>query len=158
MEVAVKELGDIIGISSRRVQQLVSEGVFVKAKRGIYPVAENVQAYIDYMIRSKQEELNSIDHEELRLKRAQADLAEHRLEVTTGRYVEAELVHERYRNATLNMREKLLRLPRRLSLLHLPDDPRSREIMLRQELHAALKELAGKELQNEDDVSERSAS
>jgi len=144
-EVTVKELADIIGISSRRVQQLVTDGVFLKAKRGAYPVAENVQAYIDFMIRSKQEELNSIDHEELRLKRAQADMAEHKLAVAQGRYGEMEVMHEKYRDRVLNMREKLLRLPRRLSLIKLPHEPREKEIIYRREMNDALTELAKSE-------------
>lgn len=148
-EVSVKELADMIGVTTRRVQQLVSDGVFSKAKRGLYPVAENIQAYIGFMIRSAQEELSQIDEEELRLKRAQADIAEHKRDVMTGKYAEVELIHEKYRDQVLNMRENLLRLPRRLSLIALPPEPRAREIVLRRELNDALLELTGAH-KNED--------
>ena len=149
-EGTVGALAEILGLSTRRVQQYVSEGVFKKAKRGTYPIADCVQAYVDYMIRTKQAELNSIDHEELRLKKTQADIAEHKLQVMTGKYADAELTHEIYRDMVLNMRAKLLQLPRRLSVILLPSSPREREIMLRQELQDALRELD--EMQEEEVV------
>ena len=141
-EVTVGELAQVLGLSTRRVQQYVSEGVFKKAKRGAYPIADCVQAYVDYMIRSKQAELNSLDHESIRLKKAQADMAEHKYDVETGKYSDAELIHEIYQDRILNLRAKLLQLPRRLSVINLPADPRSKEIVLRQEMQDALKEIA----------------
>jgi phage terminase Nu1 subunit (DNA packaging protein) len=140
-EVTVGQLAETLGLTTRRVQQYVSSGVFKKAKRGIYPLAECVQAYVDYMIRTKQAELNSIDHEELRLKKTQADIAEHKYQVMTGKYADAEVTHEIYRGTVLNMRAKLLQLPRRLSVIMLPPTPREREIVLRKELQDALREL-----------------
>ena len=59
----------------------------------------------------------------------------------TGKYAEAEVTHEIYRDTVLNMRAKLLQLPRRLSVIMLPPAPREREIVLRKELQDALREL-----------------
>ena len=140
----------MLGLTTRRVHQYVTDGVFPKVKRGTYNVSECVQAYVEYMIRTKQAELGSIDREELRVKKAQADIKEHQYNVLTGKYADAELVHEIYRDAVLNLKTKLLQLPRRLSLINLPSGPREREIIMRTELHDAMKELDAVDVKEED--------
>ena len=149
-EATVGQLAETLGISTRRVQQYVTDGVFKKAKRGVYLLPECVQAYTDYMIRTKQAELNSIDHEELRLKKMQADIAEHKYDVMTGKFADAELIHEIYRDVILKIRSKILRLPRRLSVISLPASPREREIALRKELNDALREFDTIDLNEEE--------
>ena len=59
-------------------------------------------------------------------------------------------MHEIYRDAVLNLKTKLLQLPRRLSLINLPSGPREREIIMRTELHDAMKELDAVDVKEED--------
>lgn len=146
-----KELAEMLGVSSRRVQQLAEAKVLVKAKRDDYPVTENIHAFIAFKIQERVKELSNFETQELRLKKAQADIAEHKLAEMTGRFVDADVVHEAYRDQVLKMREKLLQLPRRLSLLSLPPEPRSREILLRRELNDALLEISKAGKKSTDD-------
>lgn len=48
--VGTAKLAKVLGITDRRIQQLVTEGVFRKIGRGKYDLAGTVQAYIQYQI------------------------------------------------------------------------------------------------------------
>jgi hypothetical protein len=43
-------LAKIIGVSDRRVRQLVDQGIFSRAGRGLYRLAESVQAYVAWRL------------------------------------------------------------------------------------------------------------
>ena len=47
--VSSKIVAKVLGISSRRVQQLTEDGIFEKEKRGQYNIAKTVQAFIAYI-------------------------------------------------------------------------------------------------------------
>lgn len=47
------ELGSVIGVSARRVQQLAKQGIFSKDGRSKYPLAASVKAYIDWKLKSE---------------------------------------------------------------------------------------------------------
>ena len=46
--VSSKIVAKVLGISSRRVQQLTEDGIFEKEKRGQYNIAKTVQAFVAY--------------------------------------------------------------------------------------------------------------
>ena len=46
--VSSKIVAKVLGISSRRVQQLTEDGIFKKEKRGQYDIAKTVQAFVSY--------------------------------------------------------------------------------------------------------------
>jgi len=47
------ELGSVIGVSARRVQQLAAQGIFAKDGRSKYPLAASVKSYIDWKLKSE---------------------------------------------------------------------------------------------------------
>ena len=48
-KVSVDRIGELTGLTPRRVQQLAKEGVIPKASRGKYPLDESIQAYIRFL-------------------------------------------------------------------------------------------------------------
>ena len=45
IECSAREMAEIIGITARRLQQLVTEGHLTRTARGRYPLVFNVEAY-----------------------------------------------------------------------------------------------------------------
>lgn len=54
-DVGAGELAAILGITDRRVRQLVDEGIFFRTGRGRYPLAESVQAYVEWRLKSERD-------------------------------------------------------------------------------------------------------
>ncbi len=52
-EVGTGEMASILGITTRRLGQLVMEGVLEKRGRGSFNVAESVQAFVDFKVRAE---------------------------------------------------------------------------------------------------------
>jgi hypothetical protein len=46
--VSLGPLSEILGICARRIQQLTRQGILVRARRGVYDLAESVQGYCAY--------------------------------------------------------------------------------------------------------------
>lgn len=96
-------VGDLIGVSARRVQQLAREGVVPKAGRGKYPLAGCVQAYIAYWQRQAEEALSRgpANFKEARAKkvRAEAELKELELGLKRGDLVPVDVVEAQVRDA-----------------------------------------------------------
>lgn len=74
--VNVRTLSEVLGISSRSVQDFAKRGILQRAKRGLYPLGQNTRAYIAYLRREGHRGETDLDAEQLRLKRAQADQLE----------------------------------------------------------------------------------
>jgi len=53
IEISASDLGDLFGLTPRRVQQLANQGVFVKIKHGIYDRNQSAIRYVDYKIKSE---------------------------------------------------------------------------------------------------------
>jgi len=47
--VRAANLARLLSLSERRLQQLAREGVLPRAGRGVYPFAESIRAYVDYL-------------------------------------------------------------------------------------------------------------
>lgn len=100
--VTAKDLGWLLGIGVRRVQQLGKAGVFQKAKRGQYVLEGAVQAYTKYIVESetgRQEKGTNRDSFEferarnlkLRNDRAELNLVDMKLAVATVDFIIGEL-------------------------------------------------------------------
>ena len=66
------QLGSVLGLSARRVQQLGKQGVFRKSGRGQYTLAECVQGYIDWKLKSEIERRDDVTtaDEQVKIERA----------------------------------------------------------------------------------------
>lgn len=101
--VDAQTLGDLIGLTARRVRQLAAEGVFEKSGRGRYPLAGCVQAYVGYWQVKVDEARNAdgVDYKEARRRKvsAEAKLKELELQIKRGELVPSEDVDGRIRAA-----------------------------------------------------------
>lgn len=91
------QLAQLLDLSKRRIEQLASLGVVVRAERGKYLVIASVNGYCKY-IHSKEEE-KTVDHngevlnfnmEKARKVRAEADLLELRSKEASGKFIAVE--------------------------------------------------------------------
>jgi hypothetical protein len=64
-----KDLAKVLGLSDRRVQILLKEGVLVGAGRSSYPLAENVARYVDFKEKAAAEKAAPAAADGLRTKR-----------------------------------------------------------------------------------------
>jgi hypothetical protein len=67
LSVTAKELGDVLGLTDRRIRQLAEEGVLDRVERGRYPLANSVQAYLA----AQAAEDDELREERIKLVRAQ---------------------------------------------------------------------------------------
>jgi hypothetical protein len=69
--VNVKEIANILNITDRRIQQLVSENIIIKESRGSYDLIKSVQNYIAYLVKyekTRQCQIKKLKKEKLILK------------------------------------------------------------------------------------------
>lgn len=97
-----RTVAELIGVTARRVRQLVREGVLPKVSRGSYPVAGCIQAYIGYW--QKRAEPSENGHPEYKESRARkmafdAELKALELERKRGSLVPVDVVEEQVRDA-----------------------------------------------------------
>ena len=64
-----KDLAKILGLTDRRVRDMVSEGILERTGRSEFPIAENVKRYLDYKVRLAVEAAAPPAADGLRLKR-----------------------------------------------------------------------------------------
>jgi phage terminase Nu1 subunit (DNA packaging protein) len=69
-EIGIQEVGELLRLSERRVQQLVNEGWITKSGRGRYCVSDVVHGHIDYLEDQKKNARQTATDDELRAERA----------------------------------------------------------------------------------------
>lgn len=89
----VETIAKLLMISSRRVQQLVKEGVIPRADHGKYPLVGATQGYIRYLQNQLNAGAKKLD-EDARLKAAQASLRELELQRARAELIPAAQVGE----------------------------------------------------------------
>lgn len=78
MNLKTAQLAALLGLTTRRVNQLAEEGIAVREKHGEFNGPASVQAYIDSLTNRSKDQEGKIDkeREEARLKKEQADTQE----------------------------------------------------------------------------------
>jgi len=108
------ELATLLGLSDRRVQQLVKENVIRKAKRNTFIVIDAVQDYVNYQAGknlgnySKGE---NYQEEKARLTKLQADKAELEVESMSANLVPADDVSRHWYQIITDCKNRLLTVP-----------------------------------------------
>lgn len=117
------ELAKIIGRTDRTIQLMAKDGIlsFEKIRnKNQYDLYVVVQEYIDYLTKSNNEKISSNEdaklREEVRYKRAKADIMELELKEIEGQMHRAEDVEEMTTDLVLAVRSALLSLPGRLGV------------------------------------------
>jgi phage terminase Nu1 subunit (DNA packaging protein) len=148
--VTTQQLATILGVSSELVRLLSRQKTIPKHGRNEFDLREAVQAFYSRSTSSTEDE-SDYEKERARLTKCQADLAEHKFNVETGRYADADEVHRIYLDKVQRSKANLRRLARRLSVMPVPSSPREREVLFAKEIDDALVELVQK---SDSDVGE----
>lgn len=86
LTVTATEMGDVLGLTDRRVRQLAEEGVFDRVERGKYPLAASVQAYIAAQERDESDELRQERIALMKAQRRRIELDNAAREATVGEF------------------------------------------------------------------------
>ena len=109
----VKQLGELLELTPRRVQQLATEGVFPKIDRGRYPLVECVRAYIQYWQERAEGRFTENELDQTRLQREQLEVRKRAVQVAKaeGSVVTLEDHEEVIVKLLSSVRSVLLALP-----------------------------------------------
>ena len=107
---SAQELAGILGITDRRVQQLVPE-VFTREGRGAYDLAKCVQAYITYQVGLVRSKTGTKEEEETRWTKLRADKVDLEIRVMNKELIPAEAVGAMLGQVVAAARSKFLALP-----------------------------------------------
>jgi len=114
--VSTKELSEILGLSSRRIQQLAKEGALIRADRGKYDLTSSIQSYLEYMMdRDKSDgELDKTTEEAL-WTRARRKKTELDLQIMQGELHRSDDVKLVMNDMLGSFRARLLGLPTKIA-------------------------------------------
>jgi phage terminase Nu1 subunit (DNA packaging protein) len=129
------------GLTERRVQQLVKEGVVIKLARGRYDLLKSVRGYIRYLNslrRGAPDEIKGIDEAKLRKTAAEAEMAELDLARQRGLLVDAASVQKAWGSILAEARKNLLSVPAKVAPLLPGLDAVECEQIIRDQIDQAL--------------------
>ena len=163
-EVSTSALGRLLGLTTRRVQQLEREAVLEKSGRGNWPLVKSVKAYIaslEARIPGPATKAGSVDikRENARLLKARADREEIAAARETGAAVDAEQIRQAWTTLAAEVSSTLLNSvpPRAASrIVGLTGETEIKAVIL-DEMRLALRDLAeapAEEFVVEDEESE----
>lgn len=117
---SLSEISTILGISERRVQQLVKGNIISKSSKDKYDLENSVKGYIKYLKTGAcniDPDSSNIDvnEEKGRLIKARAEKAELELELLKGKYLEKKEVDFTWENLMLYFRGRILAMPTKLA-------------------------------------------
>lgn len=147
-EVSTKELAIVLGLSTRRVQQLIQDGVFDAKGRGRFILADAVQRYIALMSKpqmteeeKKQEKLRLAS--ETSLKNSKAVKAGLEVKELQGKLHRSEDVNNVMDDLIYTMRSMYLSLPGRLAVdTHNSASSAEAAEIIRKTVYADMKEIS----------------
>lgn len=121
-----RELATLLNVSDRWIRQLRDDGVLVcSGKPPKYPLIENVQSYMEYLLERAQTRVTSKDaadlekeklEAEVRIKQAKAEMSEQELRELNGELHRAEDVEAITTDHVLFFRSMLMALPGKLAV------------------------------------------
>ena len=117
-DVGTTELAAVLGLTARRVQQMVQDGTIDAVKKGRYNLKSSIRRYIDFI--SKDKELGSLEQEQLdaevQLKKAKAQKATLEVNELQGKMHRSEDVADMTEDLIYSIRGMLIALPGRLAV------------------------------------------
>jgi phage terminase Nu1 subunit (DNA packaging protein) len=118
LTVGAKEFGEILGLSTRRIQQLAKDGIIIRVSQGKYDLPMSIQKYIDTIKDQSQsaEELD-LNREKTLLTRANRQKAEMELKIMRGELHRSEDVESVMNSMLSSFRAQMLVLPGKVAPL-----------------------------------------
>ena len=148
IEVRTAELAAVLGITARRVRQLVEDGILQNSSAGKFLLCDAVQLYMNYRFGSHSAEDLQIDRAKRRadsqIKTAKATIAKLEAEELEGKMHRSEDVAAMTEDLIYTIRGALIALPGRLAV-DVATVTSAAEVaeIIRREVYAVMRELAG---------------
>ncbi|MGG1599324.1 hypothetical protein [Paenibacillus naphthalenovorans] len=111
MHFTTKQLSAMLGLSSRRVQQLAEEGILLKASRGLYKGIESIRGYISVIQSKTEAEEVELYKEKALHERAKREIAELKLAKLKNHMHDAADVEQVMTNMLVIFRSRILSIP-----------------------------------------------
>ena len=120
----VKDLAELFGYSTQRIDQFVSEGIVVRRSKGKYAVWESVRGIVYHRETKRKNQWDGDPESEAggdyeahraRLTKAKADIAEITATIAKGQAHDAGAVEAVWTDMLMNCRSKLLAMPTKLA-------------------------------------------
>lgn len=146
--VSATTLAGILGLSARRVHQLVQDDIIRAVSRGRYELGDSVRRYISYLEKTRRNGDADLEKErqeaEVRLKTAKSIIAKHEADELDGTMHRAEDVQAMTEQLLATIRAALMAMPGRLAA-DVADckTPAEASKAIRKETSAVLRELEG---------------
>lgn len=142
-------LGDLLGVTERRIRQLAEEGVLVRVSKGRYSLAGSVKSYLVHLKTNRElkekEPSDDLDwdKEKAMHERIKREMAEMKLAQMRGELHLAGDVEQVMNDMLASFRTKILAMPSKLApLLIARDDVNQIRSFVEKECMEALEELA----------------
>ena len=147
-EVSGVELAAVLKITKRRVEQLQQDGVLVPLRRGVFNLADSVEAFYknklgDSMDAEDRQREKALRASEVTMKASKATIEKLKAEELKGTMHRAEDVAALTEDLVYTIRAALVALPGRLAVDVVPaQTPAEASEIIRREVHKVMRELA----------------
>ena len=138
----------VLGVSLRRIQQMIQDGTLQTIAKGKLPLVKNIRNYIDFLVDGdKSEEDKKLDKArntaEVKLKVAKATMAQLQADELKGKMHRSEDVEALTQDLCDTIRNALLSLPGRLAVeVSLCDTAEECSVLIKEAVNAILQELS----------------
>jgi phage terminase Nu1 subunit (DNA packaging protein) len=152
-ECSIAEVGDVLGITGRRVHQLIVEGAIPKPeKHGKYILETVVQAYVKHLQEKARAPITGdvvgLNAERERLTRAKADIAEMEMDEKRASLIPAKEIEAAWVSALSLLRTRLMSIPNQVApLCHQEKTQAGVRDLIKQAVRGALDDLAETEIE-----------
>lgn len=144
--VPVDTVAKIFNVTTRRVQQLVTEGKIPKPIRGQYNLLLCIRTYIGFLqdsLKGQDTAPDSLKKHRARLTAARADVAELERDAMAAKQVPIEQVDATWATAVGTMRSRLLTIPSKVAArIHAAKTTNDAQEIVRREIFDVLEELS----------------
>lgn len=146
-KVNTTELAAVLGITARRVQQLVQDGNITQVKRGKFEICEAVQQYISFLAKGRDQTSEDLEKGKLAaeasIKKSKSIIEDLKVRELQGSMHRAEDVEVFVSELVYGVRGMLLALPGRLAVDAAGStDPAEVSEIVRKEVYAVMEDLA----------------
>lgn len=140
------ELASLLGLSERRIQQLVKNDVITKEKRNAFVVERAVQDYVNYQAGNNSggySKGENYQEEKARLTKLQADKAQLEVETMSGNLVKADDVSRHWYQIITDCKTRLLSVPSKAApIVAAETEAGNVQVVIDDLMREALEELA----------------
>lgn len=141
--VSTKELAIVLSLSTRRIQQLIQDGVFESTEKGKFNLAKSVSRYIDKITKEQSESEKQRDEAEVSIKKAKAIVAVLEAKELQGKMHRSEDVAAMTEDLIYVIRGMLLALPGRLAVDAVSaSTPAEAAEIVREEVYKVMEEIS----------------